>query len=101
MKKNRKILYLLGILILLVVSDGVVTRLLLNDGLAREGNPFLQPLVGENGFLVLKLVGSLVCAFILWDVSRRFPKVALVTTWIFVIAYGALVLWNLSLFIPV
>jgi len=90
--------YLLGLLIIFVISDGVVTKILIESGLAREGNPFLQPIVGKAGFLVLKTVGVLLCAVILWDIYRRFPKVALIATWCFVVFYGVIVLWNLSLF---
>ena len=61
-------------------------------------NPFLEPLVGETGFIILKAVGVLVCAFILWDIYRRFPKMAIIATWCFVVAYGAIVLWNSALF---
>ena len=90
--------YLLGLLIIFVVGDGVLTHFLVDGGLAREGNPFLEPLVGEFGFILLKVVGSLLCAFILWDVYRHFPRVALIATWCFVAAYGVIVLWNTSLF---
>ena len=93
--------YLLGLLVVFVVLDGLLTRFLIDGGLGRESNPLLQPLVGENGFIILKAVGALVCAFILWDVYRHFPKVALIATWCFVIAYGIIVLWNSSLFILV
>ena len=91
--------YLLGILILFVIGDGIITELLVKGGMAREGNPFLQPLVGEIGFIILKVVGALLCAFILWDVYKRFPRVAVIATWCFVAAYGAIVLWNSSLFL--
>ncbi len=91
--------YLLGFLVVLVILDGVLTQGLINGGLAREGNPFLEPLVGEVGFIVLKVVGALVCALILWDVYRHFPRVARIATWFFVVAYGAIVLWNSSIFI--
>jgi len=90
--------YLIGLLILLVTSDGLLTNLLIKDGLAREGNPFLQPIVGDIGFLVLKAVGVLLCAVILWDIYRRFPKLALVSTSCFVVFYAVIVFWNLSLF---
>jgi hypothetical protein len=90
---------LLGLLTAFVVLDGVLTHLLVDDGRAREGNPFLEPLVGETGFLIFKVFGALLCALILWDVYRRFPKVALVATWCFVVAYGIIVVWNTSLFI--
>ncbi len=91
--------YLLGLLVVFVFADGLLTRFLIDGGLAREGNPLLQPLVGETGFLVLKAVGALLCAFILWDVYRRFPKVAMIATWCFVVVYGAILLWNSSVFI--
>ena len=90
--------YLLGLLVVFVISDGLLTQFLVDGGLAREGNPFLQPLVGDVGFIVLKAAGALLCAFILWDVYRRFPRVAVIAAWCCVVAYGAIVLWNSSLF---
>ena len=91
--------YLLALVVIFVVLDGLLTQGLVNGGLAREGNPLLRPLVGEAGFIVLKVVGALLCAFILWDIYRRFPRVAIIATSCFVVAYGAIVLWNSSLFI--
>ena len=93
-----KIKYLLGLLVFFVILDGVLTRLLLDGGLAREGNPLLQPIVEGDGFLLLKAAGALVCAFILWDISRHHPRVARVATWCAVVAYGMIVVWNSSLF---
>lgn len=93
--------YLLGFLVILVVLDGFLTQGLINGGHAREGNPFLQPLVGDIGFIILKVAGALLCAVILWDIYRRLPKVAVIATWVFVAAYGIIVLWNSSLFILV
>ena len=90
--------YLLSLLVVFVVSDGLLTNFLIGDGLAREGNPLLQPIVGETGFIILKVVGALVCAFILWDIYKKFPKLALISTWCFVAFYGVIMLWNMSLF---
>lgn len=90
--------YLIGLLILFVTADGLLTNFLIQGGLGREGNPFLQPIVGDAGFIVLKVVGVLICAVILWDVYRRFRKLALVSTSFFVISYALIVLWNLSVF---
>ena len=92
--------YLLGILVILVVLDGLLTRFLIDGGLAREGNPLLQRLVGENAFIALKVVGALLCALILWDIYKRFPKLAKIATWCCVVMYGGIVLWNSSFFIP-
>ncbi len=96
---NNKMKYLLITLVAFVILDGLLTELLLGDGLARESNPFLQPWVGDVGFMVLKIVGALLCAFILWDIYKRFPRMALITTWIAVVGYGVIVAWNSSLFL--
>ena len=94
-----KIKYLLGALIILVILDGVLTQFLINGGIARESNPFLKPIVGEVGFIVLKIVGAFLAAFILWDVHRHFPRVGVIATWVAVIGYSGIVLWNSSLFL--
>ena len=96
-KKQMK--YLLIILVGFVILDGLLTEFLINGGMAREGNPILEPLVGDVGFMLLKVAGSLLCAFILWDVYRRFPRVATGATWVFVAAYGGIIIWNTSLFL--
>ena len=96
---RNKMKYLLATLVAFVVLDGLLTELLIDGGLAREGNPLLQPLVGDVGFMILKVVGALLCAFILWDVYKRFPRVAVITTWFAVAGYGVIVLWNSSLFL--
>jgi hypothetical protein len=96
--KNHRILYPLAALIALVVSDGLITRFLVRQGLGREMNPFLQTLVGETNFLVIKVLGALLCALILWDIYRRRPKLALISSWFFVVAYAGIVLWNLGVF---
>ena len=94
---KKKMLYLLITLVSFVVLDGLLTEYLVPSGRVREANPFLEPLVGETGFMILKIVGALLCAFILWDIYRRFPRVAVVATWIAVVGYGAIVVWNTSL----
>ena len=90
--------YLLGLLIVFDISDGVLTHFLIKNGLAREGNPFLMHIVGEANFLIIKVVGVILCALILWDMYRRLPRVAMITTACFVMLYGGIVLWNTSLF---
>lgn len=89
--------YLLAFLVVFVVLDGLLTRFLIDGGHAREGNPFLEQIVGEDMFIVLKVVGALLCAFILWDVFKRFPTLGKIVTWCCVIVYGGIVAWNTSL----
>lgn len=94
---KNKMKILLGTLIGFIILDGLLTEFLLGRGMAREVNPFLQPLVGDIGFMILKVVGALLVALILWDVYRRFPRVAVITTWAAVAGYGGIVIWNTSL----
>lgn len=89
--------YLLALLIGFEITDGLLTHVLIQKGVAREGNPFLVPIVGETNFLILKVVGVLVAAIVLWDVHRHHPRVAIIATSVFVVGYGAIVLWNLGL----
>ena len=91
--------YLLGLLAGFVVSDGLLSYFLVRQGLAREGNPFLLLIVGEDYFLVLKVVGAILSVLILLDIYRRSPRLALISTSCFVVIYGAIVIWNLSLFL--
>ncbi len=97
--RGRTMFWLLGTLVTFVILDGVVTELLLAHGIARESNPFLQPIVGQAGFMVLKTVGALLAALILWDIYRHWPKLAVIASWVLVSAYGVIVLWNTSLFL--
>jgi len=87
--------YLLGALITLVVSDGLISHFLVRHGLGREGNPFLETLVGEWNFLVIRVLAVLLCAFILWDIYKRRSRLAVITTLCFVVLYTGIVLWNL------
>jgi len=91
--------YLLGFLAGFVISDGLLTYFLIRYGLAREWNPLLAPIVGEGNFLIFKVVGALLCVLILWDIYKRFPRIALTATSCFVVVYGVIVAWNLSLFL--
>ena len=98
-KNHLQMKILLGLLVVFVVLDGLLTRFLIDGGLAREGNPLLQRLVGENAFIIIKVIGVLLCAFILWDIHKRFPRLAKAATWCCVIFYGGVVLWNTSILI--
>lgn len=94
----RRMRYPLIALISLVVSDGLISHFLVTRGLGREGNPFLQTLVGERNFLIIKVAAALICAVILWDMYRARPRMAWISTWCFVAAYSGIVIWNFSVF---
>jgi len=91
--------YLLGLLVGFEIADGVLTYFLIKNGLGHEANPFLQSIVGDVNFIILKVVGGLICALILWDVHRRLPRVAFIITSCFTVFYALIVSWNLSIFV--
>jgi len=89
--------YLLGMLVIFFTADGFITHLLVSNGIAREGNPVLQPIAGDWTLIALKLVGALICSLLLWDVYKRYPRIAQVSTFCFAVCYAGIVAWNLSL----
>ena len=94
----RSIGYPLVSLIVLVISDGLITSFLVREGTALELNPLLINLAGNNSLLVVKVIGALLCALILWDIHRRHPKLGMISSWFFVGAYLGIVLWNSAVF---
>ena len=90
-------IYLLSLLAVFIISDGLLTHALVDDGLMVEGNPLMVPLVAQGNLMLLKLVGTIICVIILWDLYRRFPRLAVISTSCFVIAYGTIVFWNFGL----
>jgi len=95
---SYRIRLLLGTLIALVVSDGLVSKFLVTQRFAREGNPLLQIWVGQDIFLVIKLVGAFLAALVLWDIHKHNPKLSLISTSCFVISYTIIVFWSLYVF---
>jgi hypothetical protein len=96
---SRQLKYLLGLLIILNIADGILTHFLIKLDLGKEANPFLLDLVGEPGFLVLKVAGIFLCSLILWDIYRRHPRLAVMSTSVFVTVYVGIVVWNSAIFL--
>lgn len=91
--------YLLFLLGGFEIFDGVITHYLVGNGLAREANPLMESIVMEGSFLPLKVIGVLLCVFILWHLYKRFRRVTLITTSTMVVFYGAVIAWNLGVFL--
>ena len=89
---------LLYTLIGLVVADGLITEFLVKNRLASEGNPFLERWVGGDHFLMLKTAGVILAALILWDIGRRYPKLATLSTSSCVVVYTVIVYWNILVY---
>ncbi|MFC2002861.1 DUF5658 family protein [Chloroflexota bacterium] len=86
---------ILGTLFAAIVADGVITGFLVQNGFAREGNPFLYYWVLEDKLLSIKILGGLLAALYLWSIYRRHPKLSICFSSIFLIGYTLIVFWNL------
>ncbi|MFC2060671.1 DUF5658 family protein [Chloroflexota bacterium] len=98
---NHQLRLLIGTLIALVVSDGLISRFLVTQGFGLEGNLLLQTWVIEEKFLVIKLVGALFAALVLWDIHKLNCRLAFISTLCLVISYTLIVFWNISIFLSV
>ncbi len=96
---RRQMKYVLVTLVTLIVADGILSQFIVGHGLGREGNPFLQTLVGHDNFLLIKLAGALLCALILWDLYKTRPRVARGICLFAVVLYTTLVYWNLGVYL--
>jgi len=95
----RRIEYLLGTLLSLVVADGLISQFLIKSGLGQEGNPLLKVLVTENNFLVIKMCAAILCVIILWNIARRLPRLIFIFSACFVGIYTAILFWNIAVFL--
>ncbi len=96
---SRQIKNVLVILVALVVADGIISQFLVNYQLGYEWNPFLQTLVGQDYFLLIKLAAALLCALILWDIHKTRPRAALASSLFSVVFYTVLVYWNVGIYL--
>ena len=96
---RKKMIYLLIMLVSFVVLDGLLTEFLIDGGRAREGKSVFRAAGG--GYRLYDIEGSRRAALRLYSVGYlpAFPRVAVIATWIAVVGYGAIVLWNTSLFL--
>lgn len=93
-----RIEYILGLLVALVVADGLITNFLVSNGYGWELNPLLQPVAGSGVLAFLKAGGALFCALVLWLVHRRKPVLAMNFTLFCMVFYTGIVYWGLSVF---
>jgi hypothetical protein len=90
---------LLFLVFLVQMTDASLTQSLVSAGNVIEGNPVVSGLIDAGMFLPLKIMGLLLCGFLVWFLHYRFPKVALVTTFSVLLFYCGVLVWNASLII--
>ncbi len=86
--------YFLALLGSLQVVDGMLTQFLVENGVVKEGNPLVEPLVLGGNFLPLKVVGAIFSVVVIYFIHRLFPRLALTAASGMVAFYGAVAFWN-------
>lgn len=97
----RDVRCLLGLLSALVVADGLISQFVVRTGVGQETNPFLSPFMSNASFLLLKVLGALLSALLLWYIYGRHPKLGLASIMFFVGLYTGILWWNLAVFFTV
>ena len=92
---SYQIRILLGTLLAAIVADGVITRFLVLNGFAYEGNPFLHFWADKDVFLTIKLLGGLLATVYLWGIYKRHHKLGIWCSSLFLTAYTCIIFWNL------
>lgn len=96
---SYQIRILIGSLFAAIVADGIITRFLVHNGFAQEGNPFLIYWVVEDKLLSIKILGGLLAILYLWSVYRRHPKLSISFTSVSLIGYIFILCWNFLTFL--
>lgn len=94
---SRRIGIILGALFAAIVADGIITKFLVSNGFATEGNPFLGEWVNHDEFFTLKIFGALLALCYLWSIYRRHPKLSIIFSAILLAVYTFIVLRNVSI----
>ncbi|HSW57298.1 MAG TPA: DUF5658 family protein [Dehalococcoidales bacterium] len=76
------------------MADGFLTNILIQKGIAFEGNPFLVSIAGTHSLIWLKSLGVLIAVVILWDIYRRSPRLSFWASSAFLLVYICIVAWN-------
>ncbi|MBN1376342.1 MAG: hypothetical protein JXA01_09315 [Dehalococcoidia bacterium] len=96
--------HMLFVLLLMVQFqfwDGLITQVFVSNGLVKEANPLMMPLISEGSFLAVKLLGIAAVLLLLWLIYTRFPRMALSAASCISAFYIIVVTWNFTvLFYP-
>lgn len=81
--------------------DGLITHVLVKNGIVQEGNPLAAALLDAGNFLWLKVAGVVLCLPVLWIMYKHFPRFAMITASSLVGLYIAVISWNFMVFFGV
>ena len=90
--------YILYVLFGLIVADGILSDFLVSYNLGWEWNPLLKNTIGSDQFMLIKVCGALLVILLLWNIYRKRPGVAVISSLCSLVFYIAIIYWNLFAF---
>jgi len=96
--ESRKVRVTLYVLFAAIVADGLLTQFLVTGGYGPEANPLLQPLVGTEAFLPIKISGGFLATSFLWIKYNAAPKRVYTVIVVALAIYTVIVYWNLFVY---
>lgn len=95
----RQLKGLLAALFCLMGADGLITRFLVQSGMARESNPLIKGIAGQDVFPFIKVLGAGIVILLLWRVYGRRPAAASLAAVSAVVMYTCIVYWNVFAYV--
>ncbi len=92
---------LIPLLVAQQTTDGILTYSAVGKDIVKEGNPLMETMAGTEGFLIMKILGAIFCALLLWLVYKKFPRVSLLVTSSIVIIYTMVLSWNFAILLKI
>ena len=87
--------FILYVLFGLIVADGILSDFLVSYNLGWEWNPLLKSMIGSDQFMLVKVCGALLVILLMWNIYRKLPGVAVVSSLCSLVFYTAIIYWNL------
>ena len=91
----RQMRYMLYVLFGLIVADGILSDFLISHNLGWEWNPLLKNMMGSDQFMLIKVCGALLVIILMWNIYRKQPSMAIISSLCALVFYTAIIYWNL------
>jgi len=91
---NSKIVTILALVTIFQLWDGIMTHVLVKNGVVGEYNTLVYGLIINGQFLLIKIISPIIISLVLFSIYRYFPRLVLTTATIITGFYSAVLLWN-------
>ena len=96
--RERHLRLLWGSLFALIMADGIITEIAINNSVGYEANPFLVDMLGSMSFFLFKLLGAVLVILFLRNVSTKHYRLGIAGSCAAVLLYVIVVFWNVLVY---